>query len=141
MENLKANLSININASGSRVWEALTDPALIKQYLFDSDTISDWKKGSTITWSGVYEGKQYQDKGSIIEIEPEKLLHISHYSPLSGKPDIPENYHHVVYQLTSEKDFTTLTLTQDNVSNKQELEHVEGNWNAVLQGIKKLLED
>lgn len=138
--NLKAISSTSIHVPVNKVWQALTDPALIRQYLFGTDTVSDWKKGSPITYSGVYEGKAYQDKGTIIEIVPEKLLHTTHYSPLSGKEDKPENYHNVIYELKSENGKTIVTITQDNISNDKELEHMKRNWSMVLEGMKKLLE-
>ena len=138
--NLKAISSTSIHVPVNKVWQALTDPALITQYLFGTDTVSDWKKGSPITYSGVYEGKAYQDKGTIIEIVPEKLLHTTHYSPLSGKEDKPENYHNVIYELKSENGKTIVTITQDNISNDKELEHMKRNWSMVLEGMKKLLE-
>jgi uncharacterized protein YndB with AHSA1/START domain len=139
-DTLTANANITIHAPVSRVWQALTDPVLIKLYLFGTDTISDWKKGSSITWSGVYEGKSYRDKGTIIDIVPEKLLHTTHYSPLSGKEDKAENYHHVVYRLKQENENTVVTITQDNVRNDQELRQMEKNWKMVLEEMKKLLE-
>jgi uncharacterized protein YndB with AHSA1/START domain len=137
---LKVQTSTIINAPVNKVWKALTDPDLIKEYLFGTNTSTDWKKGSPITYSGVYQGKSYQDKGTIIDIIPEKLLHTTHYSPLSGKEDKPENYHHVIYELTEENGYTRVNLTQDNVSNEEELRHVEKNWNMVLDGMKKILE-
>jgi uncharacterized protein YndB with AHSA1/START domain len=137
---LTAKSTITIHASVHKVWRALTDPALIKEYLFGTDTVSDWKKGSKITWSGIYEGKSYQDKGTIIDIVPEKLLHTTHYSPMSGKEDKPENYHHVIYRLSPENTDTIVTVSQDNVKDEKELEHMEKNWKMVLEGMKKLLE-
>ena len=57
---LSVKVSRDINAPVSKVWQALTDPALIKQYLFGTETKSDWKKGSSITYTGVWEGKSYE---------------------------------------------------------------------------------
>ena len=137
---LKANARTTIHAPASKVWQALTDPALIKQYLFGTDTVTDWKKGSPITYSGVYEGKPYQDKGRVIDIVPEKLLHTTHYSPMSGKEDKPENYHNVIYELKPQNGQTVVTITQDNIDNEKELQNMEKNWNTILDGMKKLLE-
>ena len=137
----KAKMHTIIQAPVEKVWQALTDPSLIKQYLFGTDTVTDWKKGSPITYSGVYEGKPYQDKGTIIDIVPQKILHTTHYSSMSGKEDKPENYHHVIYQLEARNGHTLITLTQDNIANETELQHMEKNWKAVLEGMKKLLED
>jgi uncharacterized protein YndB with AHSA1/START domain len=136
-----AQANIITTAPVSKVWNALTDPELIKQYMFGTTVITDWKEGSSIIWKGEWQGKPYEDKGKIIKIESEKLLEVTHYSPLSGVSDIPENYHTVRYELTQEGDNTKILLTQDNNSSEQEKEHSETNWNMMLEGIKKLLED
>ena len=135
-----AEATTTINASASRVWEALTNPQLIKQYLFGADVISDWKEGSPIIYKGIYEGKTYEDKGSVLKVEPEKLLLITHWSPLSGSPDTPENYHKVRYELDVENDSTQLAITQDNNSSEEEQEQNAKFWKMVLDGMKKLLE-
>ena len=139
-DKLSVQTSIVVLAPVNKVWQALTDPSIIKEYLFGTNTITDWKKGSEITWSGMYEGKSYEDKGTIIEIVPGKKLHTTHYSPLSGKEDKPENYHHVIYELMPAKEHTLITLTQDNVASEKELEHLQKNWKIVLEGLKKSVE-
>lgn len=126
--NFMANSVTMINAPVEKVWQALVDPALITQYLFGTDTRTDWKKGSPITWSGTYPGKSYEDKGTIIDIVPQKLLPTTHYSPLSGKEDIPENYHHVGYDIRPANGGTEISITQDKVSNENELKNMEENW-------------
>ena len=141
MENtLIVKVSEEIKAPVSKVWQALTDPALIKKYLMGTDVVTDWKKGSFITYSGEWKGKNYVDKGKIIDIVPEKLLHTTYLSGMSGKADKPENYANVVYELKDKGDTTTLTLTQDNNKNVQEQKHAEENWKMVLGGMKDLLE-
>jgi uncharacterized protein YndB with AHSA1/START domain len=135
-----AQASMLINSPVSRVWDALTKPELIKQYLFNTDVVSDWKVGSPILYRGEWEGKSFEDKGEILAVEPEKKLVSTHWSPLSGVPDQPENYHTVTYDLVSKDDKTELTITQDNNASEQEKAHSEENWKAVLLGIKNLLE-
>lgn len=137
---LIAKAAVTINAPVARVWQALTDPKLIKQYFFGADVITDWEVGSPIIYQGVYEGKAYQDKGSVLEVVPEKLLVATHWSPLSGVPDSPENYHTVSYELSSEKGGTHITITQDNNASKEEQEQNSNSWKMVLEGMKKLLE-
>ena len=135
-----AKASATINAPVSKVWQALVNPEIIKQYLFDTDVISDWKVGSPITYKGEWEGKPFEDKGEILAIEPENLLQSTHWSPLSGVPDIPANYHTVTYTLSDKGDRTEVTITQDNNASEEEKAHSEKNWETVLNGMKKLLE-
>ncbi len=135
-----ATATATFRAPASRVWDALTQPDLIKRYLFGTDVISDWKVGSPIVYRGEWEGKPFEDKGEILAIEPEKKLVSTHWSPLSGVPDRPENYHTVTYDLVSRGDKTEVTITQDKNASEQEKVHSEENWKAVLVGLKNLLE-
>jgi uncharacterized protein YndB with AHSA1/START domain len=137
---LIAQAEITIKASRQRVWEALTTPRLIKQYFFGSDVASDWKAGSPITYRGQWQGKPYEDKGEVLQVLPGRLLVTTHWSPLSGTPDAPENYHTVSYDLAGEGEGTTVRLRQDNNASEEELMHSEQNWKMVLEGLKALLE-
>ena len=138
--NLTAKASIDINAPVSKVWEALTNPSMIKKYLFGTDTITDWKVGSPITFQGQWEGKSYQDKGTILANEKEKLLSYSYWSSMSSLPDLPENYANVAFQLQPKAGVTNLSLTQDNCPTEESRKHSEDNWNMVLKSIKELVE-
>ncbi len=71
-----AKVEIKFNVPASKVWDALTNPVMIKQYLFGTEAISDWKVGSTLEFKGVWEGKEYLDKGIILKSKNEKLFQI-----------------------------------------------------------------
>jgi uncharacterized protein YndB with AHSA1/START domain len=135
-----AKTAMTINAPASRVWDALTRPDLIKQYMFDTEVTTDWQVGSPITYKGMWEGKPYEDKGKVLQIEPGKLLVSTFWSAFSGKPDVPENYPTVRYELSAEDGGTRLTIIQDNNTSQEEADHSEQNWKTVLEGMKKLLE-
>ena len=135
-----AQASITVNAPASKVWEALTKPELIKQYLFGTQVTTDWQVGSPITYEGMWEGKAYKDKGKVLQVEPEKLLVSTFWSALAGKPDLPENYQTVRYELSPEGSGTKLTLVQDNNATQADADHSAQNWQMVLDGLKKLVE-
>ena len=137
---LTATKSIVINATAQRVWEALTDPVQVKQYMWGSEVVSTWKQGSPLVYRGVWEGKPFEDKGTILEIDPPRLLRTNYFSPLSGKPDVPENYAEVTYALSPQAGGTKLTVTQSNIPNEAGKTQSEGNWGTVLDAIKKLIE-
>jgi uncharacterized protein YndB with AHSA1/START domain len=137
---LIAKAHITISAPIAKAWDALVNPEMIRQYLFGTNTVSDWKEGSSIVWKGEWEGKPYEDKGVILKLKPERILQYSHFSPLSGQPDVPENYHTVTIELSSEGTGTLLTLSQDNNSTEEEREHSEKLWGMMLTGLKKVLE-
>ena len=135
-----ATAQCEIDATPEKVWRALTDPELIKKYMFGSEVRTDWKPGSPITWQGEFEGRKYMDKGEIIAVEPGRRLEITHFSPLTGQEDRPENYHRVSYELQQTDGGTSLRLTQDNSSSAEEAEHSAATWQMMLDGLKKVAE-
>ena len=137
---LIAKASATINVSVAKVWDALINPAIIKQYMFGTDVVSDWKEGSPIVWKGQWEGKVYEDIGKILKMEKEKMIQYSHFSPLSGQSNVPENYHIVSVELSGHKRKTTILLSQDNNTTEGDREHSERNWQMMLETMKKLLE-
>jgi uncharacterized protein YndB with AHSA1/START domain len=138
--NLIAKASVTIAAPASEVWNALTNPDLIKQYFFGSEAVSDWKEGSTLEFKGEWEGKAYVDKGVILKSEPGKLFQYTYYSPFSDLPDVPENYSNISYELLEEDGKTMLTVKQENVSDEEARKRSEQNWEIVLNNLKDLLE-
>lgn len=141
--NLIATATTVIDAPPDEVWDALTDPKAIRQYMFGTEVESDWRPGSSIVWKGKWRGQAYEDKGTILNMERERRLKYSHFSPLSGQPDQPEHYHTVTIELsqTDEGDGTQVTLTQDNNASHEEAEHSEKNWRIMLFSLKDLLEN
>ncbi len=137
---LIAKAHITISASIAKVWDALVNPEMIKQYMFGTNVVSDWKEGSPIVWKGEWEGKPYEDKGVILQLKPERVLQYSHFSPLAGQADVPEHYHTVTMELSPEGTGTILMLSQDNNLTEEDREHAEKNWGMMLTGLKKFLE-
>ena len=135
-----AKASATMNAPAAKVWDALVNPDVIKQYMFGTTVRSDWKVGSPITWKGEWKGKAYEDKGVIQKLEPRRRLTYSHFSPMTGLPDTPENYHTVDVQLREDAGKTHVTLTQDNNATDEERQHSEKNWSTMLEGLKKVVE-
>ena len=140
MNGVVASAQITIAAPAADVWAALTDPARIKEYMFGSTVETDWQPGGSITWSGEYNGRPYQDKGEIIAVEPLRRLEVTHFSPLSGAADVPENYHRVAYTLTQAGHGTLVALTQDNNPDEEAAAHSARNWQAMLDGLKRHVE-
>ena len=137
-QDLKTTVAVDIKAAPPKVWTALTDPSIIKQYLFGADTKSDFKEGSTITWEGEYEGKPYIHKGTIEKVEPGRLLKHTFLSDM--QEDKPENYANVTYTIEENEESTRLTLTQDNISDEKEKEGNTKNWTTALEKLKEVVE-
>lgn len=142
--------SIFINAPIASVWDALVNPEQTKKYMFGCETVSDWKIGSPLLWRGHYQGQDMVFvKGSIVAIEPEKLLVYTTIDPnATDIADIPENYLTVTYQLSPEQQGTRLVVSQGDYSQvangAQRYQDTYNNgegWNPILVQIKALLEN
>jgi len=139
-KSLIARASVTINAPSEKVWDALVNPEAIKQYMFGTNVVADWREGSPIIWQGEWQGKPYEDKGVILQFKPGRTLQYSHFSPLSGLPDKPESYHTITIELSGEGNQTRLSLAQDNNPTEQARDHSEKNWGIMLTALKKFLE-
>ncbi len=140
MNGIVATASIDIEAPATRVWAALTEPDQIASYMFGSRVETDWEVGHPITWNGEWEGKPYQDKGQVLAYDEPRRLSVTHFSPLTGQDDVPENYHTLVYELDESAGVTTVSLSQDNNGSEEEAEHSRANWQMMLDGLKKQVE-
>lgn len=138
--NYMAKAEIDVAATPADVWRALTDPDMIAKYFFGSRVQTDWKTGSPIVWRGEYEGKRYEDKGEILEVQPNRLLRVPHFSPLAGLPDEPEHYHTLTYELDERNGITHVLLTQDNNGTEAEAERATANWTTMLEALKNTVE-
>jgi uncharacterized protein YndB with AHSA1/START domain len=135
-----ATREIVIEASPGKVWRALTEPELAKKVMFGADVVTDWQVGSPITYRGEWQGKPFEDKGEVLEIKPERRLKTTHFSPLTGKPDKPENYHIVDYELRPEGDKTRVVVTQSNNPSEDAAKHSAENWATMLKNLKDVAE-
>ena len=135
-----AKVTVDVRADVKSVWKGLTDPALIKEYFFGTNVVSDWKKGSKIRFHGEWEGKAYEDKGTILESDPPRLMKYNYWSSMSGTADKPENYAIVTYALRQKGDQTEVTVTQDEIATEEARNDSEKNWKFILESMGKLVE-
>ena len=133
--------SIHINASTTKVWEALTHIDLMKQWMMDAEIEikTTWKVGSPIVISGKMNG-HFEYRGTVLVFEPEKNLKYNSWTKISRLPDKPENYSAVEFQLTSIENHTKLTVTQSNLIAKAAYEHANFYWASALNILKQLTE-
>jgi uncharacterized protein YndB with AHSA1/START domain len=133
--------TVTIHATRQDVWNALTNPEKVKQYMHGTEMSTDWKEGSPIVWRGEWKGRSYEDKGTVLAVEPQRLLRYTHWSPMGGSEDRPENYHTLTYELAGDDGKTTLTLTQDNNASQEDADKMaKDNWGPVLNGLKETVE-
>jgi uncharacterized protein YndB with AHSA1/START domain len=120
-----ATAGTDIAAAPERVWEALTSPEEISDWMFGSQVETTWDVGSPITWTGEYDGRTYQDKGEV----------------LMGDEDVPESYHTLVYTLTATDNGTRLELSQDGCDSDEQAAQFSQNWQAMLDRLRAHIDD
>ncbi len=137
------NKTVHINAPTSKVWETLTNPELMKKWMFDTEIkiITDWKVGHPIVIRGSLNGKNFENNGTVLQFEIEKILQYNHLSSLSRLPDQPENYSVLEFRLVPIENQTSLTLTLSNFPTESIYKHLAFYWNVTLEVLKRMLEE
>jgi uncharacterized protein YndB with AHSA1/START domain len=138
---LSVSESIVINADLAKVWNVLTNPEIIKEYLFGTETLTDWKPGSDIVFQGEYQGHKYRDHGVIQENDFHRRISYTYWSGFSGLEDKPENYGLVAYDLAPiDSAHTTFTWTQRGYPDETRQAHSQSGMKAFLEQIKGIAE-
>ena len=138
---LEVSESIDVHATPGRVWEVLTNPEIIKEYLFGTQTVTDWKVGSPEFFHGEYNGTTYKDKGVILENIPNQKISYSYWSGFSGTEDKPENYSKVTYTISpKENGITTFIWTQKGYPDETRRDHSQNGMTDFLKQIKGIME-
>jgi Activator of Hsp90 ATPase homolog 1-like protein len=78
------------------------NPETIKQYLPVTDVISEWRVDSPIVWKSEFQGRPCEVRGTVLHLEPERLLEYDHSRPIfraSRAPQSPERYQRVTIEL------------------------------------------
>lgn len=132
-------VQFNIKAPLETVWDALTNPAMIKQYFFGTELDTSWKVGDPIFWRGAWEGVTYEDKGTVLEFEHLKQLKYNYWSSMGGTPDLPENYADITYEVEKTAGGTLLTITQTGLASEEKREHSEQSWKGIVEGMEALI--
>ena len=129
-------VSTTIAAVPDRVWDAMTAPAAVEQWMMGAHVESSWEQGAEIRWSGEFNGKPYTDTGKILEVDPGTRLVHTHASSMSdGDP------HVVSWTLDpAGDDATTLTLVQHGAASDAEAEQFETNWTSMLESLRDVAE-
>ena len=141
-ETFVARVSLTINAPKAEVWDALVDPEKIKQYILASDVVSEWHEGSSIVWNSEFHGKPFEIRGTIVRLEPQRLLQFDQSRPIFRASQVirASDYHRVTIELSDEGAQTHLSLIEHGSTTERELAHSRGGWQLALGNMKALLE-
>ncbi|GHD55015.1 putative transcriptional regulator, ArsR family protein [Streptomyces mirabilis] len=126
-----------IRASAEQVWQALTDADLTARY-WGHANISDWQPGSTWEHRRVDGSGAVDVVGQVIKTEPPTRLVIT----FEDTPDAetPREPSIVTFLVEPHEDIVRLTVTHENLPNREMLNGISRGWPAVLANLKSLLE-
>lgn len=139
-KNIIAEVSVQITAEKRSVWDALINPDKIKIYFFGTGLSTTWVPGAPIKFSGEWQGKTYEDKGTVLSYKEQEMLQYTYWSSMSGKEDKPENYVTITYRIGGDDGNVTVTVIQENIPDIKTRDHSIENWTKILTDLKKMLE-
>lgn len=138
---MATNISkVRIHASAQKVWDVLTQPAMVKLWQYGSKLQTSWEPGTGIRFVTEWQGKTFEQWGTVIAFSPTTTLHYSLFAPRPGIEDKPENYFEMIYTLTPDDEGTMLEIVQIDNRPGAVQEEEQGDENPVLKALKELAE-
>lgn len=138
--NFKLRVQRTIHAPIEKVWDGLTNPKMVEQYFFGTQLVTTWQPNSPLFFRGEWDGKPYEDKGTVLVFEPKKRLSYDYFSSWSDLEDRPENYQIITYSVKLKGNSTILTISQRNIDTLSKKIDSVKNWTALMIELKKLME-
>lgn len=137
------SITITIDATPSKVWETLTNTALMPEWMGEPEmkleVQTNWKINSPILIRGVHHIK-FENKGIVLKYSKEQRLSYTHLSSMSRLPDKIENYSILEFVLTPAGTQTTLTLEVSNFPTETIQKHLEFYWRGTIYKMGKYAE-
>jgi uncharacterized protein YndB with AHSA1/START domain len=136
------NKVISISAPPLKVWEALTDIKLMKQWMAEEQItiLTNWEVGSPIVIKGDMHWVYFENTGTVLKFEPEQVLKYNHLSSLSRLRDEPESYSAIEFRLSHVENKTSLALELSGFATEAILKHLDFYWTVTLEVLKKFVE-
>jgi len=133
--------TVTILAPATKVWRALTSPGLVKQWQYGSDLLTTWEVGTSIVFRNEWNGRVFEQKGTVLEFSPESRLKYSLFFPRPDLQDIPEHHFFMTYELTESDGTTFLLVRQEDPRPSPPTESSGGDDGPdVLSCLKELIE-
>ncbi|MER7441785.1 ArsR/SmtB family transcription factor [Micromonospora avicenniae] len=124
-----------IRAAADQVWRALTDADLTARY-WGHANVSDWQPGSTWEHRRVDGSGAVDVVGKVLVAEPPTRLVIT----FEDSPGSERDASVVTFLVEPHEDVVRLTVTHENLPNRDMFNGISLGWPAVLSNLKSLLE-
>ena len=126
-----------LSLSPKEVWSALFDPAHAARVWFGSTLETDLRPGGFLKWTGVWEGKSFEDRSIVLDCEVAVFLDALYFSGFTGLTETPENRMRLTIRLAAEGAGTKVVLEQANFRDENSRDHSVGGWNGILDTVEK----
>jgi uncharacterized protein YndB with AHSA1/START domain len=135
--------SVGIDAPRSVVWDALTNPAIIPEWMavpeMRLEVSSDWQADAPILFTGFHHAT-FRNTGTILRFDPEQILCYTQMSSISRLPDEPQSYSAFCFELASAGTQTLVTLTIENFPTEVIFKHLNFYWAVTMERLKRFVE-
>ena len=127
---------IYIQAAPEKIWQALIDPEMTKEFWGRHRNQSDWKIGSAWRHENYDDATDIAVSGTVVESDPPRRLVLTWARPnATDEADISR----VAFEIEEYMGSARLTVTHTDLSPEM-LRNISGGWPAVLSSMKSLLE-
>lgn len=127
-----------IRTTPAQLWEALTDPRIVRQYWFGAIVECDWQRGSP--WKMSHPDGRVVDTGEILEIEPPRRMVIRWQN--EWNPEFKaEGTSRCTIELAATDRAVKLTITHElDRPQSKFIRALSDTWPLCLSNLKSLLE-
>jgi uncharacterized protein YndB with AHSA1/START domain len=127
-----------IRTMPEKLWAALTDPTVMKQYWFGMHQESAWTPGAS--WRLVFPDGRVADTGEVLESDPPRRLVLRWHNEF--RPELKaEGPARCTYELEPVDGAVKLTITHSIERPQSKLiKAVSGGWPLIISNLKSLLE-
>lgn len=130
---------IYINTTAEKVWRALTDGEITRQYWSDHRNVSDWNVGSTWRHEAYDDPATVDIVGNVVESDRPHRLVVTWADPKEATNATKRS--RVTYDIAEDGDMVRLTVTHDDLEPGSGMERgITEGWPVVLSSLKTLLE-
>jgi uncharacterized protein YndB with AHSA1/START domain len=132
-------MQIYIQTTPERLWQALTESDLTKEYYFGSEIEADWQEGGHYRYPNPAGGTYVE--GEVLEIDPPRRLVMS-FKPVwwqNGEEEPPVST--VTWEIEPAGPACKLTLTHEGLDLASPgAQGLIGGWTQIISALKTLLE-
>ena len=127
-----------IAATPEKVFQALTEPAVTRQY-WGLENVSDWKPGSPWRHQSGNDAKTVRMLGEVVECSPPRRLVITWAFPADAANR--SKHTRVAFDIERIENMVKLTVTHDELERGSDMERgISEGWPRVLSSLKTFLE-